>query len=113
MSASSLKAFILRKEVIGLYRNFLKTVRKAPEHTQGISRLLSRRCVCDSLAAVLATGFGLQYWLPALVYAGDLKQQIRADFVRHRDMEDLYSVKYYLSDGRFQLKLLQEMMAMK
>lgn len=78
MSASSLKAFILRKEVIGLYRNFLKTVRKAPEHTQG-----------------------------------DLKQQIRADFVRHRDMEDLYSVKYYLSDGRFQLKLLQEMMAMK
>lgn len=78
MSASSLKAFILRNEVIGLYRNFLKAVRKAPEHTRG-----------------------------------DLKQQIRADFDRHRNAEDLYSVKYHLSDGRVQLKQLQEMMAMK
>jgi len=51
--------------------------------------------------------------LPSFVHAGDLKQQIRADFARHRGAEDLYSVKYHLSDGRVQLKQLQEMMAMK
>lgn len=55
----------------------------------------------------------LQYLLPSFVHAGDLKQQIRADFTRHRGAEDLYSVKYHLSDGRVQLKQLQEMMAMK
>ncbi len=41
MSASSLKAFILRNEVVGLYRNFLKAVRKAPEHIRGMSWLRS------------------------------------------------------------------------
>lgn len=44
---------------------------------------------------------------------GDLRQQVRADFERHRGAPDLYSVKYHLSDGRVQLKQLQEMMAMK
>ena len=45
--------------------------------------------------------------------AGELKQTIRADFERHRTIDDLYSVKYHLSDGRVQLKNLKEMMAMK
>ena len=45
--------------------------------------------------------------------AGDLKQQIRGGFELHRSVKDLYAVKYHLSDGRVQLKMLQEMMAMK
>lgn len=76
--ASSLKAFVLRKEVITLYRNFCKAVRQAPDHTRG-----------------------------------DLKEQIRGGFELHRGVKDLYAVKYYLSDGRVQLKMLREMMAMK
>ena len=45
--------------------------------------------------------------------AGDLKEQIRGGFNLHRSLKDLYAVKYHLSDGRVQLKMLQEMMAMK
>lgn len=44
---------------------------------------------------------------------GDLKEQIRGGFELHRGVKDLYAVKYHLSDGRVQLKMLQEMMAMK
>ena len=33
--SSGLKAFILRTEVITLYRNFCKAVRQAPDHTKG------------------------------------------------------------------------------
>ena len=47
------------------------------------------------------------------ITAGDLKQLVRADFDRHRVAKDLYSVKYHLSDGRVQLKQLQETLAMK
>lgn len=78
MSGASLKGFILRKEVISLYRSFLQVVRRVPDHARG-----------------------------------ELKQTIRSDFERHRAIDDLYSVKYHLSDGRVQLKNLKEMMAMK
>lgn len=38
---------------------------------------------------------------------------IRAEFDMHRNADDLYKIKYFLSDGRSQLKLFQEMMSMK
>ena len=33
--SAGLKAFILRNEVITLYRNFCKAVKQAPDHTKG------------------------------------------------------------------------------
>ena len=34
--AESLRAFILKAEVIKLYRNFWRTVKEAPPHTRGV-----------------------------------------------------------------------------
>ena len=43
--AESLRAFILKAEVIKLYRNFWRTVKEAPSHTRG---------VCDACLQSLA-----------------------------------------------------------
>ena len=67
-----------------------------------------------SKAQVLVTTVQATYCAPTTnMTAGDLKQLVRADFDRHRIAKDLYSVKYHLSDGRVQLKQLQETLAMK
>lgn len=103
--SSSLKAFILRNEVITLYRNFCKAVRQAPDHTKGTCIIASRACFSPP-----------RTWnrcLKELHHPGDLKEQVRGGFELNRGVQDLYAVKYHLSDGRVQLKMLREMMAMK
>eukprot|EP00891_Asterochloris_glomerata_P007034 jgi/Astpho2/7034/Aster-x1414 len=62
--AESLRAFILKAEVIKLYRNFWRTVKEAPLHTRG-----------------------------------ELEEQVRQGFKQHRNVQELYQVKYHLSDG--------------
>ena len=44
--------------------------------------------------------------------AADTKEYIRSSFAIHRDKEDLYDIKYALSDGREQLKRWREMLGL-
>jgi hypothetical protein len=45
--------------------------------------------------------------------AGELHGQVRSGFERARGQRDAYAAKYSLSDGRAQLKMLNEMLAMR
>ena len=85
--AESLRAFILKAEVIKLYRSFWRTVKEAPLHTRG--ELCLRR--------TLHCGHGM--CVPSCVHAGELEEQVRQGFEQHRNVQELYQVKYHLSDG--------------
>lgn len=43
----------------------------------------------------------------------DLREEIRRQFESHREASDLLAIKYHLSDGRQQLKQLQEMLGLQ
>ncbi len=43
----------------------------------------------------------------------EITHQIRHEFYQRKKEKDLYAVKYNLSDGRAQLKMLKEMLAMQ
>jgi hypothetical protein len=43
----------------------------------------------------------------------EILTQLRHEFKRKMDQTDLYAIKYNLSDGRMQLRMLTEMLAMQ
>lgn len=45
--------------------------------------------------------------------AGELREQVRSAFERARGQRDPYAIKYTLSDGRTQLKQLNDMLALR
>ena len=38
-------------------------------------------------------------WVPICKHAGELEEQVRQGFEQHRNVQELYQVKYHLSDG--------------
>ena len=45
--------------------------------------------------------------------AGELNEQVRSAFERARGQREPYAIKYTLSDGRTQLKQLNDMLALR
>lgn len=43
----------------------------------------------------------------------EIRAQVRLEFEKKKQQKDVYSVKYSLSDGRTQLRMLKEMLAMQ
>jgi hypothetical protein len=40
-------------------------------------------------------------------------EEIQREFGQHKDVTDVYTIKYLLSDGRTRLKQLEEMLGMQ
>lgn len=47
------------------------------------------------------------------IVAESLQTEIRQEFVKNKDVEDAYGIKYLLSDGRTRLKQLKETLGMQ
>jgi len=112
MSASGLGAFILRSEVIKLYRSCMRSCRQAPTESRGalgwrvagrVPR--ARGAQHDAVAPRLALTRGPP--------AEELRRFVRDGFAVHRTKEAPYDIKYALSDGKAQLKKWKEMLDMR
>jgi hypothetical protein len=91
--------FILRGQVIVLYRSFQRVLKQVPAENRGTRPCcVLRRVACRSQPASPS---------------GDLYREIRREFELYRAETDLYAIKYHLSDGRARLKLLGEMLGLR
>jgi hypothetical protein len=119
-----LRGFILRARALQLYRDALRTVRRAPSHTHGAHAALhapaQRRCallwelrtpvraVCEraltqhvcARAALCATA------------AGELRSAVRQAMDAGRDARGSDQIKFYLSEGKQRLKELTDMLGL-
>jgi hypothetical protein len=113
---SELRAFILKGEVIKLYRTFMRATKQAPHHSQGEHRGL----VHTGMSQITFTPRFQIDRLPVFngislftKLAEELRVQIREEFRRFAVVKDLHQTKYLLSDGRARLKQLEEMLGMQ
>ena len=89
-----LQAFIFRSEALKLYRQFLRTVRSAPPDSRGAQPHPQTVVDPRPLQSLAAS-------------AEELVSQIREGFrTNPAPYNDLYAVKFRLSDGRTQLRTL-------
>lgn len=131
----NLTGFILRQEVLKLYRCFLRETRKAQKDLKGrenASGLITRKKIVAkdftapeifyrpslsgsrsnqrSLVELSGVQFVNTYErkiaMP-LKFTGELICQVRQQFEQHREAAGAYEIKYLLSDGRGQLKALK------
>ena len=69
---------------------------------------------CESTFAKSATLIHLQHMLTRSPSgAGELAREVRKGFEDSRKFQDVYAMKYTLSNGRVQLKQLRDMLGMR
>lgn len=120
-----LQRFLLRGQVVSLYRSFLRAIRELPESSRGAnfarpaghSHALTdcqqawtaglRVCVAGGRSPCITPHRGLH------ARAGEVRSEMRRGFEQGRDAPDAYATKYLLSDGRMRLKQLEEMIGFR
>jgi len=126
LMSDSLRGFVLRGEVLKLYRTFLRTAQQAPPGARGagpacavafhhmLMRFMCLICAMPPVTRILLrAGRHIPHASLQILYSwcqttGEVREQIRQGFEAHRGEKDNYARKYLLSDGRAQLKQLRE-----
>jgi len=129
MSNLDLKRFVLRSEVLKLYRTFLRASRGAP-NPQIKGTLLSLSLSLSLSLHMEATWEPQHPTAPMTNFSlflhhhphssilfffplpDELGKQVRQEFETQKHLDDGYSIKYALSDGRAKLKQLEAMFGM-
>jgi hypothetical protein len=111
MAGLDLGSFILRARVLNLYREALRTVRRAPPHTHGAPPRTRRsrhtlRCTYLVLTACVRVARLLA------VCAGELRGAVRQAMDAGRDARGKDQIKFYLSEGKQRLKELTDMLGL-
>jgi hypothetical protein len=107
MGKEQLNRFILRGEVIKLYRQCLKAAHKAPPHARGMHSAWRAKAWHGLCHIVRCSPAAI-----ARMSADGVSAHIKHAFCVQREKQDLYEIKYALSDGREQLKKLMETMSL-
>ena len=110
---SELHRFILRGQVIALYRSFQRAIKQAPPDSKGRRGGTHRAAAglpASSPAASRPLTIAMRRGGPP---AADIHREVRRQFEQHRSAPDAYAIKYLLSDGRVQLKQLNEMIGLR
>jgi hypothetical protein len=117
MAGLDLGSFILRARVLNLYREALRTVRRAPPHTHGAPA--ARRHTRSRTHAHTATQCAAHashsrraHTLPRLACAGELRGAVRQAMDAGRDARGKDQIKFYLSEGKQRLKELTDMLGL-
>jgi hypothetical protein len=105
---SELHRFILKGQVIALYRSFQRAIRQAPPDSKG-EKQRARHCPSGQHRHAAAA----HRTCAAVGAAADIYVEVRRQFEQHRSAPDAYATKYLLSDGRVQLKQLNEMLSLR
>lgn len=99
-SGPSFQTFILRSNVLSLYRSFLRTSKDAPPHARGAF-----------LHVYVGERGPPQRFVPRHVshlLADELKRQIRMGFNEFKAVTEVGSIKYLVRSGHDQLKALRD-----
>ena len=113
-----LKRFILRGQVLSLYREALRTVRVAPAHLRG-KRANTHPPLLSRLPSPLPYLIGR--WIHGLTCpqrrarggwaaTDELRRQVRGEFVANESQADQVQIRYLLSEGKRKVKELDEML---
>ena len=113
-----LKRFILRGQVLSLYREALRTVRVAPAHLRG-KRANTHTPLVSRVPSPLP--FLIGRWIHGLTgpqrrarggwaAADELRRQVRGEFVANESQADQVQIRYLLSEGKRKVKELDEML---
>ena len=118
MPEISLKHFILRTEVLKLYRACMRAARSAPEGARGGCSLLLLPCGSlhgadhASTQPIRCLDPHITRYVKSRKCADGAIDYLRQSFSIQRHKTDYYDIKYALSDGREQLKKWQEALGM-
>jgi hypothetical protein len=115
MSKHEMNRFILRGEVVKLYRRCLKAAQMAPPDARGAfmgDALLLLLAAVLSGDALLLDHCVQTCPLTSLRRAEGIREHIKHGFCVQRGKKDLYEIKYALHDGREQLKQFVETMSL-
>ena len=113
-----LKRFILRGQVLSLYREALRTVRVAPAHLRG-KRANTHPPLLSRVPSPLPYLIGR--WIHGLTCpqrrarggwaaTDELRRQVRGEFVANESQADQVQIRYLLSEGKRKVKELDEML---
>lgn len=103
-----LQSFIVRARVLKLYRQALRTARRAPTNARGQSAtyvllfLLSTLLFYDKLATAEES----------MIPADELRQTMREEIEKNRYCDDKQKIRFLISEGLQRLKGLDEMLDM-
>ncbi|CAI9117023.1 OLC1v1018336C1 [Oldenlandia corymbosa var. corymbosa] len=92
-----LRDFLLRAKVLKLYRQALRTVRRAPIDARGDSQQLK---------------FSIDYGFTEHIRA-ELRGIIRQEIENNRNCHDKQKIRFFMSDGLQRLKVLDETLDMQ
>ena len=121
MSNLDLKRFVLRSEVLKLYRTFLRISKGAPSieiRSMSSSILITRTNIPLSFPTSYRSIHSLLCHPPFSnpkhppFLSDEIRGQVRQEFETQKHLNEAYSIKYALSDGRAKLKQLEAMFGM-